>query len=283
MLLASSAVWMIGYVDTFIASFFDTGSISYLSYCRRVINNTSVISSSVCLVYYPILSNLTQEGDDSKFQETFLKGIHTVFTLTVIITAFILIYAEPIVTILFERGAFSANDTDNVVHILKYFSYVLIGGPFGAFLANLYYAKRRMKLVNILSVFSSVVNLILDCILGYFYGIIGLALASSIAFFVGNMLFLIYLSRITRGYKFNHVIRKIIPPLIVGMLTFFIVIYLKRFGLQFEHIQYFYIKIFYLIIHFLIYFLVFIILALIFQIEIISEFIKKGLNKIKFP
>lgn len=275
--LASIFTWLIQYADTFIASFFDTGSISYLNYCQKIIRHVSVISNSICVIYFPILSKLNR--DDKEFLQNFYLGLEKIFLIIVFLTSFILLYKTEIVRLLFERGSFSSRDTDNVSSLLTYFSFVFICSPMGAYLAGAYYSRQETKRATIYSIISSFSNIILNIILGFYFGIKGLAAASSIAFLIGNILQLKNISKINKNYKLIDSIKVILKPLL--LVTFlFVVFYIVN------ECNYFHFDISgqltlmaFLIITFAIYSICFFFMGYIIDIKIIKHIINKLIKR----
>ena len=138
-----------------------------------------------------------------------------------------------------------------------------------------------MKLINILSVFSSLINLVLNCVLGFFFGVFGIAAASSIACLSGNILQLVFIKRFISTYKLREVLSTFFPTLVVGILTFFIFFYLKTDVFQYNQQYRMINKILYLGINLVAFSIVFFILCLILKVEVVIEFSKKTLKKIK--
>ncbi|MBD3810481.1 MAG: polysaccharide biosynthesis C-terminal domain-containing protein, partial [Sulfuricurvum sp.] len=91
-----------------------------------------------------------------------------------------ILLAEPIIWLLFERGAFDLEDTLNTARVLQMYMVGLI--PFGLaklFSMYLYAQHKHLKAAKI-AVISLVINLIFSVILMQRIGAAGLALAGSI-------------------------------------------------------------------------------------------------------
>lgn len=280
-ILAALFLWFIGIVDTFIASFFDVGSISYLGYCRRIVRQASLLSNAISTVFYPLLSKINTQKNDKELSSVFLQGLQTIFVINLFVTLFIIIYSTPIISVLFERGNFLRKDTLMASSLTKFYFFVIICSPIGTYLANIYCARRKMKLINLLSVCSSLINLVLNCILGFFFGIFGIAAASSIAFLTGNILQLVFIKRFIDSYKLTSVIKKFLAPLSAGTLAFLLFYFFKKeffnYNQQFTLVN----KIVYLSVHFTLFSLVYFLLCFAFKTEIVLVFYKKIMGRIK--
>lgn len=234
-MFASLFIWLIRFADTFIASFLDKGSISYLNYCQRIIRHVSVISNAVCIIYFPILSKLNEEKDNSEFLDIFYKGLQTLFAIALPISIFVVLFSKPIIMLLFERGNFTRTDTLMVSNVLKYYFLVFLCAPLGAYLSNVYFCRQKPKLAMFYSIISSVANIILNCILGFLFGIIGLATASSVAFLVGNILQISNIKRVNPEYKIFKSLKTLSTPFFAGLLCCAIFFIVKKYVFQFNY------------------------------------------------
>jgi len=268
-------VWMIRFADVFVASFLKTGSISYLSYCQRINMYTSVIANVICSIYFPILSKLSSPENRKEFMRLFYNGFQALFTFSIAISSFIFIFSYPITKILFERGHFLAEDTNVVSSVLKYYFFVLLCAPLGAYYANTYYAYHKTKLAMLFSLISSMVNIVLNVILAFYYDVFGLAAASSIAFLVGNVLQLTNIRRVNPEYRIIILIRKSIAPLSAVAISVGIIFYIKSNWIGIP--SYYSLKIYliYIFIQACLFFLIFFSLCYLFRVKIIYDNISK--------
>src|SRR5699024_7636687 len=107
--LIGSAVQQINtVVDKTLASSLVEGSISALTYASRI--NDLIISvfvMAITTVVFPMLSRAFAQDDGLKVRRIMGQGINIILIITVPATIGILLLAEPIVRIFFQRGAFS--------------------------------------------------------------------------------------------------------------------------------------------------------------------------------
>lgn len=278
-ILASFFIWLIRFADVFIASFLPSGSISYLSYCQRITKHMSGITTAICIIYFPILSKLNEKKDDVEFINTFYYGLQMQFTITLFISIFIIAFRNPIITFLFERGKFLSSDTEVVSQLLVYYFFVLLLAPMGTYLANAYFCRQRPKLATLFSIISSMVNIILNIILGYFYGIFGLAAASSIAFITGYAFQISNIRRVNPEYRLKTALEKMLNPLIAGIVTLCI-IYLLKIAVHVDIPANILGQFTYICISFIIYLSLFFLLCFLLRVEVAVEIVDKA--KIKF-
>ena len=170
------------FLDTLLASFLIDGSISYLYYANRIFQlplALFAIATSVAL--FPKISKYLKNNDEvnaKKYLEkafwflTFLLGAST-------IGGFIL--SQEITWLLFQRGAFDANDTQNTAFILKMYMLGLL--PIGLnklFLLWLYAKEMQMKAAKI-ATYSLITYIIFALTLITPFGASGIAFASTLS------------------------------------------------------------------------------------------------------
>jgi len=102
-----------------------------------------------------------------------------------------MIFAEPIVKLLFGRGAFDTQAISMTSYALFFYSIGMVGFGLMEVLSRAFYAMQDTKTPMINAAIAMVMNIILNIILSKFLGIGGLALATSIsAIFCTALLFI---------------------------------------------------------------------------------------------
>jgi len=177
----NSTAQVSAFLDTFLASFLVTGSISYLYYANRIFQlplALFAIATSVAL--FPRIARYLKNNDEAK-AILFLK--QAFWFLTFILTASTIggiILAHEITWLLFERGAFSAHDTTNTTAVLQMYMIGLL--PFGLqklFVLWLYAKEMQMQAAKIATLSLSIYIIFALLFISPF-GVSGLALASTL-------------------------------------------------------------------------------------------------------
>lgn len=209
-------------VDRTLASQLAVGSISAMKYADRL--NTFVLGlfiSSITIVIYPMLSKLKSEKQHDKFNEYIKKSINVVILMILPITALAIVLAEPIVVVLFKRGAFDASATRMTSAALAFYSVGLIGLSLKNVIANVFYSIQDTKTPMYNGVIAVVINIVLNLILVKYMGISGIALATSISSIVCVLILLISLRKRVQGIDFKSLIftfvKVVIATIIMGM------------------------------------------------------------------
>ena len=181
----NSTAQVSAFLDTFLASFLVTGSISYLYYANRIFQlplALFAIATSVAL--FPRIARYLKNNDETKALQNLQKAF---WFLAAILTASALggiILSKEITYLLFQRGAFTAQDTANTAMVLKMYLIGLL--PFG--LQKLFvlwlYAKEMQKDAAKIATFSLLTYITFALAFISPFGVSGLALASTLGGFV---------------------------------------------------------------------------------------------------
>lgn len=183
--VGSSTTHISAFLDTWLASFLMSGSISYLYYGNRVFQlplALFAIATSVAL--FPMIARSIKNKDENKALHLMRKSSLILFGLLSIATLIGIVFDEFIISLLFERGAFTATDTTNTALILTMYLIGLI--PFGvAKIFSLWlYAKEQQFLAAKISMKSLAWNIVFSLALIEPFGAAGLAFASTLSGFI---------------------------------------------------------------------------------------------------
>ncbi len=182
----NSTAQLSAFLDTWLASFLATGTISYLYYANRVFQlplALFAIATSVAL--FPKVSRYLKNAQEQEAMNYLRKGFWLLVYLLGLSTLGGIILAQEITTLLFERGAFDATDTHNTALILQMY----MGGLLAFGLSKLFslwlYAQQRQRQAAKIASLSLGSNIVLSLLLIYPFGGAGLALASTLSGYVG--------------------------------------------------------------------------------------------------
>ncbi|AGH80352.1 integral membrane protein MviN [Psychromonas sp. CNPT3] len=169
-------------LDTFIASFLQTGSISWLYYSDRLLEfPLGLFGIAIATVILPSLSasHLQKSGDE--FKKTIDWGIRMVFLLGVPAMLGLIILAEPMLRVLFMRGEFSLGDISHSAMSLWAYGSGLLSFMLVKVLAPAYYARQDTKTPVKFGIIAMVSNMILNIIFVFPFGYVGLAIATALS------------------------------------------------------------------------------------------------------
>jgi len=181
----NSTAHISAFLDTWLATFLVSGSISYLYYANRLFQlPLALFAIATSIAIFPKISKHIHNNEETKAFEIMKKGFWFLFGILLIATIIGFFGAELIIKLLFERGAFTHQDTLNTAFVLQMYILGLI--PFGLvkiFSSYLYSTHRHMKAAKI-SAISLGWNIVFSLILIYPLGASGLALASTLTGYI---------------------------------------------------------------------------------------------------
>ena len=176
-------------IDQIFASFLSIGSISALSYALKLISvPTGVIFVSVGRAALPYLSRHAGINDIEGFKKTLHLYIWGVGIGTTVLSILMVALAHPLVQILFQRGAFSATDTDRTAITLAGFAIGLVPMAFIFILSQSFSALGKTRILMFMGVYNVITNAVFDFIFAYFWQSEGIALATSAMYFGGMII-----------------------------------------------------------------------------------------------
>jgi putative peptidoglycan lipid II flippase len=182
-------------VDQIYASFLTVGSISAINYSLKIIGvPVGVIFVSVGRAVIPYLSRQVSTNDMKAFKNTLRLYLWVVGIATAVLTIFMIVLARPVVQILFQRGAFSSEDTNRTASALMAFAVGLTPMSFGFIISRAFSALGKTRVLLGSTIFSVIANAVFDSILAHFWASTGIALATS-AVYVCTMFILVFILR----------------------------------------------------------------------------------------
>ncbi|WP_057830636.1 murein biosynthesis integral membrane protein MurJ [Colwellia sp. TT2012] len=169
-------------LDTLIASFLISGSISWLYYADRLLEfPLGLFGIGIATVVLPSLAKLHSKNNPAEFSATLDWGIRVISLFGWPALAGLMVLAQPIIMVLFMRGEFSQDDVMQVSMALFAYLSGLLSFMFIKILAPGYYARQDTKTPVKIGIKAMVANMIFNLMLAPFLGYVGLALATSLS------------------------------------------------------------------------------------------------------
>jgi len=183
-------------LDTIIASFLITGSVTWLYYSDRLLEfPLGVLGIAIATVILPTLSQQHSRASSEEFNQTLNWALRLVALITIPACIGLFILAAPILTSLFEYGEFSATDT--YFSSLSLMAYMLGLPALIAIkiLAPGFYARQDTKTPVRIGIIAMVCNMAMNIaivvpmvMLDYEAPHVGLALATSLSAYINAIL-----------------------------------------------------------------------------------------------
>ncbi len=183
-------------VDTILASFLVTGSVSWLYYSDRLMEfPLGVFGVALATVVLPGLSKKAANEDWKGFRQDIDSALRLVLIIGLPSMLGLLLLAEPLITTLFYYGAFTARDVSMSGMSLMAYSFGLLGFILVKILAPAFYARKDMKTPVKIAIVALITNMVLNLALIGPFAHVGLAAATSISAFVNSGLLYWYLRK----------------------------------------------------------------------------------------
>ena len=192
-------------IDRNFASSLASGAISSLNYANRMNSLIAGLTGmTLATVMFPRISEQAASGDYKLLNYQILNCTKKLIPIVLPVMLGIVILAKPIVSILYERGAFSPTDTQNTAECLRMYALGVFFNCINPILMRAFFAMKNTRTPAICSVAALGIGIVLDILLVGPLQHQGLALATSIS--SGASVFFLFIC-----------LRKVLGPL--GLLT----------------------------------------------------------------
>lgn len=182
-------------IGTMIATL-QTGAAAWLYYADRIYQlPLGVVGVAVGTALLPMLARSLRAGDAAAAKASQSRALEVSLLLTLPATAALLVIAWPIVQVLFERGAFSAADTDATARALFAFSLGLPAFVLVKVLSPGFFAREDTVTPFRVTLIVVAINTALSLALFQIIGYVGIAFATSAAAWLHAVVFWIILRR----------------------------------------------------------------------------------------
>ncbi|SJN37844.1 Proposed peptidoglycan lipid II flippase MurJ [Marinilactibacillus psychrotolerans 42ea] len=220
-------------VDKTLASQITSGGISALTYANTLNNVViGIFALSISTAMYPLISKMAVEGNMTELKKSVSEAIGVISLLIIPVTVGIMIFAEPIIRLLFGRGAFDVDSIIMTSSVLFFYSLGMLGVGLREVLSRPFYAMQDTITPMINATIGVVINIILNILLSRYMGLAGLALATSIAAFVTSGLLFISLRKKVGSLGIKKIsktcLKILFAALLMGLLSKTLFFYLNN-------------------------------------------------------
>jgi putative peptidoglycan lipid II flippase len=128
-----------GIADKVFASFLPAGRISALRYSQFLLSMiNSLIVSSLLTTVYTEIGEFAAKKDYLSIELRAKKTNNDLMNIVIPLTFWIMLMAEPIIGIIFQRGAFDCSSTELVSASLIAYSVIILLSPISNIITNIY-------------------------------------------------------------------------------------------------------------------------------------------------
>ena len=205
--IAGAAVQINLLVNMVLATGEGTGAVSWLSYAFRVMYlPIGIFGVSIATATLPTVSRHAAQDSTAGIRKTVSNALRMMLVLNVPALVGLIVLAEPIVALIFERGSFLPSDTASTTAALMFYTPGLVGYSAVRIAVPCFYAMRNSLTPALVSIGAVVLNIMLNLILVRVMGFRGLALGTSIAALVNALVLLILLHGRLGGLEVGRIL-----------------------------------------------------------------------------
>ncbi|PUA95712.1 putative peptidoglycan lipid II flippase [Acidovorax sp. 107] len=140
-------------INTQIASHLATGSVSWITYADRLMElPTALLGVALGVVLMPQLASARAKQDDERYSAMLDWGLRLVVVLSVPCMVALLVFAKPLVAVLYHYGAFADRDVQQTTLALAGYGVGIVGIVAIKVLAPGYFAKHDMRTPMLIAV-----------------------------------------------------------------------------------------------------------------------------------
>ena len=176
-------------VDKTIASGFQMGSISALNYANTLVSIVhNVISVSINTVLFTEVSRLAAVDDRREIALRIHESLHIALLLLIPSTVGLIVFAQPIIQLMYERGNFTHESTLLTAGAMVFYALYIIPNGVRLISQSFFYAYGKTRFCMYVAFIAVAANIILNLCFSRTMGINGLALATSVGVTVGAVI-----------------------------------------------------------------------------------------------
>lgn len=199
------------------------GGISLFEYAQKLVElPRGLLGAVLTMVIFPRLSRIFSEGNAVEGSKLISQAAGLILLVTIPVTVAVYGCAEPVVSLLFERGMFSAQDAANTARLLQIAIMSMPALILSILVMDVFYSRQETIIPFKLSLLSLVCLMLLSVVLRASMGISGIMLAFVITSWIHflGLTFSLHLKlnvSVIEGVDFKHC-AALILLLITGLL-----------------------------------------------------------------
>lgn len=177
-------------IDKSMASaYLGLGSVAKIFYTENMLDFiVEVFTISIATITFPQVAKLANQGQIEKMKDKTSQSLILTLALVIPATLGMVALINPIIRLIYERNAFTPEDTRIVASLIVSYSPYIIFISFMKIISNSFYAVGDYKSPLIIILIQQVINIILNIMLVKTCGLNGIAYATSISTIFGGLM-----------------------------------------------------------------------------------------------
>lgn len=220
-LLSTTIGQLTVYIDGFFCSNLEEGSWTATMFANRLIQlPLGVLLTSFLVPFFPKFSELANEKNIEKLKETALVVIKFLWFLIFPITAYLFLFSDLIVEIIFQRGAFDARSTSLTSGVLLALIFSMIAYIARDTLTRVFYSLGNSKIPLLIAIISIILKILLNSLLVGKYHAAGIALGTTIVTFINFIILDLLLTRKIGKIGWENHIKSILKMICISLIVY---------------------------------------------------------------
>jgi putative peptidoglycan lipid II flippase len=172
-------------VDQAMAAMLDPGSVAALGYGSKLVAAAVTLGSQALgTAVLPHFSQMVASGDHSGLRHSLATWTRIVVVVSAAATVALMLLSEPLIRVMFERGAFTSEDTRVVSEVQTLYALQIPFHVLGMLYVRVISAFRQNRVLLWGATISLPLNAILNYVLMWRLGVAGIAVSTSIVYAV---------------------------------------------------------------------------------------------------
>jgi len=184
------------FVDTICATMLREGSVTALYYANRLMQlPLALFGIAIATVALPMMSRSMAATNMEELKDTLSLSLRMIMFTIIPASLGLMILGSPIISLLFERGRFTAQATQATSWALLFYSTGIVAYAGVKVVASAFYSMQDTRTPVRIASIAMVANIVLNLILMRILDVGGLAFATAIASFINLLILLYYLRK----------------------------------------------------------------------------------------
>ncbi|PWT83992.1 MAG: murein biosynthesis integral membrane protein MurJ [Acidobacteria bacterium] len=203
LLMGSSAA-----VDQTMAAMLSPGSVAALNYANKLVTLPIWIGvHSLSVAVFPSFSRLSAKEDWAGMRDVLRTYVRLSLLVSLPLTFILVRYSEPLVALIFQGGAFTANDVRMVAHVQMMLCLQLPFYAIGILYVRALSSLKHNQVLMWGTIINVLVNIVLNLVLMRMIGLPGIALSTSFVYAISCGFLWLMLDHVLRGYEIQSAYR----------------------------------------------------------------------------
>ncbi len=195
-ILTSGANALYQIIDKAVASSLPVGSVAALNFAQLIYRiPLGLLSIPIIVSVYPLFSGFAIKKQYEQYVKVFQDTFTVLMFIIVPVLVLFVVYAYPIVRILYQHGAFTSNSTSLTAFAVSMYSMGLFTISINLLFQRVFFSFKDTKTPLYITISILVFNAVGDVLLSKILGVGGIGLATALATIIGFFLYTLTIRR----------------------------------------------------------------------------------------